>query len=31
LQAELDMAVKRIVSEHISGTGVIDIYAEAGM
>jgi type I restriction enzyme R subunit len=30
-QAELDVAVKQIVSEHISGTGVIDIYAEAGM
>jgi type I restriction enzyme R subunit len=29
--AELDVAVKQIVSEHISGTGVIDIYAEAGM
>jgi type I restriction enzyme, R subunit len=30
-EAELDVAVKQIVSEHISGTGVIDIYAEAGM
>jgi type I restriction enzyme R subunit len=30
-EAELDLAVKQIVSEHISGTGVIDIYAEAGM
>ena len=29
--AELDVAIKQIVSEHISGTGVIDIYAEAGM
>jgi type I restriction enzyme, R subunit len=29
--AELDVAVKQIVSEHISGTGVIDIYAETGM
>src|SRR5262249_8795540 len=28
--AELDVAIKQIVSEHISGTGVIDIYAEAG-
>jgi type I restriction enzyme, R subunit len=31
IEAELDVAVKQIVSEHISGTGVIDIYAEAGM
>jgi type I restriction enzyme, R subunit len=31
IQAELDVAVKQIVSEHISGTGVIDIYAEAGV
>jgi type I restriction enzyme R subunit len=31
LHAELDVAVKQIVSEHISGTGVIDIYAETGM
>jgi type I restriction enzyme R subunit len=31
VQAELDVAVKQIVSEHISGTGVIDIYAEAGV
>jgi type I restriction enzyme R subunit len=30
-EAELDVAVKQIVSEHITGTGVIDIYAEAGM
>ena len=30
-QAELDVAVKQIVSEHLSGTGIIDIYAEAGM
>ena len=30
-QAELDMAVKQIVAEHISGIDVIDIYAEAGM
>jgi type I restriction enzyme, R subunit len=30
-QAELDVAVKQIVSEHISGTGVLDIYAEAGV
>lgn len=29
--AELDVAIKQIVSEHISGIGVIDIYAEAGM
>jgi len=29
--AELDVAIKQVVSEHISGTGVIDIYAEAGM
>jgi type I restriction enzyme R subunit len=29
--AELDVAVKQIVSEHISGSGVIDIYAEAGV
>jgi type I restriction enzyme, R subunit len=29
--AELDVAIKQIVSEHISGTGVIDIYAEAGV
>jgi len=29
--AELDVAVKQIVSEHVSGTGVIDIYAEAGV
>jgi len=29
--AELDTAVKQIVSEHISGSGVIDIYAEAGV
>ncbi len=29
--AELDVAIKQIVSEHISGTGVIDIYAEAGI
>ena len=28
--AELDVAIKQIVSEHISGTGVIDIYAEVG-
>jgi type I restriction enzyme, R subunit len=31
IEAELDVAVKQIVSGHISGTGVIDIYAEAGM
>jgi len=31
IKAELDVAVKQIVSEHVSGTGVIDIYAEAGM
>jgi type I restriction enzyme R subunit len=31
IEAEVDVAVKQIVSEHISGTGVIDIYAEAGM
>ena len=29
--AELDAAVKQIVSEHVSGAGVIDIYAEAGI
>lgn len=29
--AALDLAVKQIVSEHISGSGVIDIYAEAGI
>ncbi|PZS03118.1 MAG: hypothetical protein DLM56_10140 [Pseudonocardiales bacterium] len=29
--AELDVAIKQIVSEHVSGTGVIDIYAEAGV
>jgi type I restriction enzyme R subunit len=29
--AEVDTAVKQIVSEHISGTGVIDIYAETGL
>ena len=29
--AELDTAVRQIVSEHVSGTGVIDIYAEAGI
>jgi len=29
--AELDVAVQQIVSEHVSGTGVIDIYAEAGV
>ena len=29
--AELDVAIKQIVSEHIWGTGVIDIYAEAGI
>ena len=31
IEAEVDVAVKQIVSEHISGTGVLDIYAEAGM
>jgi type I restriction enzyme, R subunit len=30
-EAELDVAIKQIVSQHISGAGVIDIYAEAGM
>jgi type I restriction enzyme, R subunit len=30
-QAELDVAVKQIVSESISGTGVMDIYAESGI
>jgi type I restriction enzyme R subunit len=29
--AELDVTVKQIVSEHISGTRVIDVHAEAGM
>ncbi len=29
--AELDVAVKQIVSEHVSGTGVIDIYSAAGV
>ncbi len=29
--AEIDAAVQQIVSEHVSGTGVLDIYAEAGM
>lgn len=29
--AEFDTAVKQIVFEHISGSGVIDIYAEAGV
>jgi type I restriction enzyme, R subunit len=29
--AELDAAVKQIVSEHVSGAGVLDIYAEAGV
>jgi hypothetical protein len=29
--AEIDTAVKQSVSEHISGTGVIDIYAETGL
>lgn len=29
--AELDVAIKQIVSENISGSGVIDIYAETGM
>ena len=28
--AEIDTAIKQIVSEAITGTGVIDIYAEAG-
>ena len=31
VEAELDMAVRQVVSEHISGTGVLDIYAEAGV
>jgi type I restriction enzyme R subunit len=29
--AEMDTAVGQIVSEHVSGAGVLDIYAEAGM
>jgi len=29
--AELDTAIKQIVSDAMSGTGVIDIYAEAGL
>ncbi|WP_210503347.1 type I restriction endonuclease subunit R [Nocardioides xinjiangensis] len=29
--AALDTAVRQVVSSHIAGTGVIDIYAEAGM
>ncbi len=29
--AALDTAVRQIVSEHVSGSGVVDIYAEAGM
>jgi type I restriction enzyme, R subunit len=29
--AELDTAIKQVVSNAISGTGVIDIYAEAGL
>jgi type I restriction enzyme R subunit len=29
--AALDTAVRQVVSAHIAGTGVIDIYAEAGM
>ncbi|MHB0927383.1 MAG: type I restriction endonuclease subunit R [Candidatus Nanopelagicales bacterium] len=29
--AELDTAIRQIVSEAMSGTGVIDIYAEAGL
>lgn len=31
LDAELDTAIKQIVSEAMSGTGVIDIYEEAGL
>ncbi|WP_371869060.1 type I restriction enzyme endonuclease domain-containing protein [Mycobacterium botniense] len=31
MEAEVDVAVKQIVSEHISSTRVLDIYAEAGM
>ncbi|MFI5623432.1 type I restriction endonuclease subunit R [Nocardioides sp. NPDC051685] len=30
-EATLDVAVRQIVSEHMSGTGVIDIFAEAGL
>jgi type I restriction enzyme R subunit len=29
--AEVDTAIKQIVSEHVSGSGVIDVYGEAGM
>jgi type I restriction enzyme R subunit len=30
-EAVLDTAVRQIISEHMSGTGVIDIFAEAGL
>jgi type I restriction enzyme R subunit len=30
-EAALDTAVRQIVSEHMTGTGVIDIFAEAGL
>ncbi|MGH3556320.1 MAG: type I restriction endonuclease subunit R [Mycobacterium sp.] len=30
-EATLDVAVRQIISEHISGAGVIDIFAEAGL
>ncbi|MFZ1285447.1 MAG: type I restriction endonuclease subunit R [Candidatus Phosphoribacter sp.] len=30
-EAALDTAVRQIISEHIAGTGVIDIFAEAGL
>src|SRR5690606_20796536 len=29
--ADLDTAVRQIVSQHVSGGGVIDIFAEAGL
>ena len=29
--AEVETAIRQIVSDHVSGSGVIDIYAEAGM
>lgn len=30
-EAELDTAIRQIVSENMTGTGVVDIYAEAGI
>jgi hypothetical protein len=29
--AALDIAVRQIISEHMTGSGVIDIFAEAGL